>query len=1269
MRSGILRQLFFAAMLMAVSALLITGMAQAESLRPIFHLSGEQGLVAGIAQGEAEPVSHANIAIVQDGAYGKALSCPNFNAVLAYNAPGNIYAEKGTLAFFFRPRYDWGVTPFKIFQASHADHSSFDMSFLRIDYNGGGFDAFVTDINLARVRVSHKPDKLPAPDSWTHLTLSWDENIGIRFYVDGSLVASKDSVTVLFAALGKLGTHGYMVNDLSLSAGGPDIRGGDFDEIRIYDHMLSNNDIARLSEGKDAATEKSEPRNLSKDSFRNEWLRRYGWDDADTLPPQLTAANTVIRKVEIHDAYDHKQWMWKANDGIRETTWPYVYNRSTLPGRTDYFILPDWNCYSVSGKSITFTLPDEPWNYVEISGAAFGKADFIDYDNEKSSPMTRPLFERPEDRERTFHQLDAQQSGGKLRFTNDVMETPIGELNVYNIAPGQAPSGTARLTYSINPAIAPDHPSLDELNSYITGRYMQDERATAIALPSRAPGTKRQPEDNGSLPLVHVLIPFEYRNISGDQLSRYSYTWENIDGGLDGILLNIPALDVAPTHDGLLPMNVRVQDPIWPDRSLIDVSFTVRPGEAREVWLDIRDKVLPDDKSLYLTIAAAGADFSMESLNGGTVTLIFKDRETATVEQEIDRFTQIRDNFGNLMEAGPNSKALGLYKRFNEDISDLLSVNPSHMPGRYYWSYNNPEQGWPAFKQPEAPAGTPLWAFRQIEYLKKVSDIILWWIDNRQIENGELGGGLSDDSDYTNVWPIPALNGVEPEKVTDSLDRLMEAIYDNGMLTNGINTITADGLHTTEEGNNVQGQLMLLKYGDPKLMERMMESVRGFETVTGVNDAGHLHFRSGYFGAHHIATEEPWVVSRYQTSRILHPAMYVAEFSGHPRAQKLILGLADGLLAHRREVNGRWITPANINFATDEDEGGGHGNFNHVFWGAWCWTRDNKYLQPLTDNGPGPLSGINASAIDILGKRDSWGVELAGAATPQNGSTYARHMAWKLSGNKQFLEEYYADEIQFYSQRNYLYTEGHFWTDRVRISAAELQRSRLGGVGKRGKGNIYPGQTVSWKFMEPSTWEDLAILMPLASEREFTVIAYNLSDQTVKADMTGWMIDPGMWEMVKGIDRDGDDVMDSIDEKKTLAFERTKSISLSFEPRVQTVITFKLKKKGKAYWKRHDLGIGPDDIARNGRNLTVTVHSLGAVKSPVSRLALVTADGAILAEQLIPEIEAPLDLYPRTTDITLTIPAGADLNNATINIISPKKSPEITELNNVVGLP
>lgn len=57
------------------------------------------------------------------------------------------------------------------------------MAWLRIDWNGNGYDAFVTDNNLARVRVSHAVKEPPKPEQWTLLTFTWDETDGVALYL------------------------------------------------------------------------------------------------------------------------------------------------------------------------------------------------------------------------------------------------------------------------------------------------------------------------------------------------------------------------------------------------------------------------------------------------------------------------------------------------------------------------------------------------------------------------------------------------------------------------------------------------------------------------------------------------------------------------------------------------------------------------------------------------------------------------------------------------------------------------------------------------------------------------------------------------------------------------------------------------------------------------------------------------------------------------------------------------------------------------------
>ena len=1206
----------------------------------LFSLSGDgpgDGFTADYAYGDPEPAYLNEYTIIPDGAQGKAFSAPHSEQkLMTYLAPGNIYAQRGTLSFFIRLRDPVGGMPFKLFYVSYCDHSSLDMTWLRVDYNGEqGFDAFVTDADMARVRVSYKPQTFPGPDEWTHIAFTWDETKGVRLYMNGELAAMTDTTSIFDAGLGLFQPFGRFATPGTVTSNCGHMRGGDIDEIRIYSSMLSASDIRLLASGEPVAAALPPVRTLDNPAYRSEWWFRYGWNHgAGDIPFPLDGSSYRIRKIAIHDAYDQKRWVWRSNDGIRETTWPNIYNRSRLPGRSDYFIEPDWYCYSTSGKSITYTLPDEPWNYFELTGAAYGTATLLKLNGESRTYDERELFRRPIGQERTFHMLGESFSGGQIRFDNDVQETPLAEFNVYHFDPGSEPEGRKKLSYTITDAEIPENYSLSELRDYIDKRFPPDERQIMMALPNRAPRQPKTSRVDNPLPVVHILIPFDFRD-EGPRTSRgayagFHYTWDTIDGGLDGIAIDIPVLDVKPTHGDFFPLNIKVRDPLWPNRAMMDVSVSVRPGELKTLWLDMRDRILPDERSFYITIAGAGGDFGPDDLEGSRLRLVFKDRDEAVKEHEIDRFSQMRDNFGaNMTETRPQRTKLEFLVRFTRDLRDLLKVNPNHARGREYVSYWNPEQGLTPFEQPEPQPGIPLWAFRQSELLKQWRYFLNWWIDNRQIENGELGGGLSDDGDFANCMPPFALMGVDNEKVTDSLHRLMEAYYENGMFTNGLNTILTDALHATEEGINVQAELMLLEYGDPKLMARIVETTTRMWDVTGVNAAGHRHFPSSFFSSTKMATENPWCWSSRYSYTVLAPAMTLVEFNGNPKAKRLIEEVADGILAHAKtDDNGNTVLPLEINYLTDEARSYSRGTASQMFRALYKWTGDKKYIRHL------------------------------GTPSPQT----KFHPV-----NKTRFEESYARTLHYNASRMYIATEGFPWDDSPYISFGSIVTDRLGGWPIR-RANQYPEHFVSWKFEKPASGEDVAVLVPEPSSSSIRIIAFNVGKDPVRGKVIGWDVEPGTWEVSEGIDSNGDDMPDTDIRKRTVVFERSGEIPLTFPPRKTVVILLKHKKKGVPYHKRPDLGIGRDDVTVRGSTVTVKVHSLGSVVTPSGNVSILDSSGSEIVRAEIPGMNAPVDLTGVSCDVVLRLPSGAERNGLSVVVDPDNDIIEITEVNNVVAL-
>ncbi len=1240
----------------------------------LFHLSGDHGTTADLAApGTAEPTFVNDVSTIADGARGPALRCEDLQR-LAWSAPGNIYAQRGTLSFFWRSRYPVGPTAFPLFRVSYGDHSSWDMTWLRLDYNGHGFDAFVTDANLARTRVSVSLPNFPKPDQWTHLALAWDETRGIRFYVNGQLAGHVETTARYDAALDQFGPHSRIISPHNVQSDYNFVRGGDIDEIKIHDRMIGDADIAALAKGDTPTLPVLAARSLNDPATRAEWWHRYGFDDPKNPPPYYAGPTISVRKVEIHDAYDLKRWWWKANDGIRETTWPGVYNRSRLPGRNDYFQLPDWDCYVDSGRAITFALPDEPVNHIEISGAAFGKMELLPVaaENETASAAKAEsiLFERAKSHEKTIHTPKQNLTARKIRFTNVAQEEPIGELVAYNVTAGREPTGSAKLSYQLG-TISPDDTALGSLPTLIAGRYPRDEISLMVAAPT-AGGKAIKPSEvhaGFQLPLVHVVVP---ANSNSD--------------GLDGIAIDLPALNVKPTHGAFFPLNIQVKDPLWPARNLLDFTFSVKPGEAKTLWLDLRDRVLPEGKPLWITLAAAGADFSATSLEGAQLRLVFKPREAARAEHELDRFTQARDSYAMLVEEHPKSPKLALWVRFEADLTDLLRVNPQHQLGLQYALAAGIPAARPAFTQPAPPPDVPLWAFRQTELLGRVKKFVLWYIDHRQVAAGDFGGGISDDVDLTNTWPGLALMGAEPEKIQHSLHALLEAAFKNGMFTNGLPTIQADELHSYEEGINCLAQNLLLEFGSPRQLERAMATARGVETITGINAAGHRHIRSSYYSGTKIAEEEPWGRAKPYSYLVLQPGQLLVDFNGSPTAKKYMLELADGLLAHRPpDGSGRAWTPVAIRFSDDHEIETTRGYFPwHVFWGAWKWTGDRRYLSPLLDSGLGTLASVSANTLDLLDLRADWGARLLSgeraaptetrradgrARAPGAGfrSSATGHFTWQLNGDKTALEKLYASQIEDCANLEYINTEGSLWIDRVGAPTAELQRARLGGVALIRNG-LYPGHVVSWKFTAPANDQSVAILLPDATPTSFTVIAYNLEKTPVHATMTGWNIDPGQWEITQGLDANNDDTADGPIATRTASLGRSQSLELTLAPRATTIFTFKLKTPGTPYWSRPDLGLDPEDILIRDREVRVTVHNVGAVSASVARVVAKSRTGQILATAATPLIAAPLDLQPKTAEITLTLPANTDLTGGSVEIEPSADIEELTALNNTVRL-
>jgi hypothetical protein len=208
------------------------------------------------------------------------------------------------------------------------------------------------------------------------------------------------------------------------------------------------------------------------------------------------------------------------------------------------------------------------------------------------------------------------------------------------------------------------------------------------------------------------------------------------------------------------------------------------------------------------------------------------------------------------------------------------------------------------------------------------------------------------------------------------------------------------------------------------------------------------------------------------------------------------------------------------------------------------------------------------------------------------------------------------------------------------------------------RNQFVPGHVVGWRFADPDGARKVGILVPGALPGKFKVIAYNLDDKPLAATMVGWGVAPGVWKVTQSPGGD----------ERHVEFEKSKGLDFTFAPHVTTELNLELETPGQPLWDRPDIGIGADDVHVAKGSIRVTVHSLGSVAAPASTLTLVDSSGHVVASTKVPALPAPLDLLPKTAQVTLHFGSAVRTAGAHVRVELANGAREITQLNNEVVL-
>ncbi len=609
----------------------------------------------------------------------------------------------------------------------------------------------------------------------------------------------------------------------------------------------------------------------------------------------------------------------------------------------------------------------------------------------------------------------------------------------------------------------------------------------------------------------------------------------------------------------------------------------------------------------------------------------------------------------------------------------------------------------------QAP-GAPEWAVKQREALSRISDLIRYWVEERQSENGELGGGWGDDVEILRSWGASVL-AVDDPVAREGAEKIANGVWRSGIIKNGYTKSVGDVEHASEPVSDTQPLMVSMRYGDPLYIERCMETMRCMRDVwTGKSHLGHLHFRSHYYSATEVEDDPPRSADVALNGRAVKPGIWVVWYNNHPAVKSLLedwssAWVKDAMRTDEGKPAG--IVPGSVSFP--EDRIGGYskewwntrGYFSNlaaagytaslyqIMLSVYGFGGDDKHVAPILSamdavrgqwQNPSPNAEVGSlpwvgqvhMARKFTDVVEKW--RLLSLDTryddylKERGSTYLRYL---ITGHKKPMISQLQGIVDALSSNIEMSTSEVLFTDRVSIPGCELIFMMMtGGVGDP---TYYPLHAVTWE----NTNDRLAALVEKANDKRLGVLLYSFLPEEHEFRMRLWRLQPGEYEMTVSAPQAAGETDPRVVSREMLRIpERGTKVRLPLPPKtlcrveLQQVRSFPARPLALP-----DLAVGSVDLRldplemRKGQTakISLTVHNIGIAPAKDVTVDFLAGD-SVFASGVIEHLEAPLDLVPRTATVTAEW-RPAKGHHRIVAVVDPQNSnSEIAESNNRCSL-
>ena len=1185
------------------------------------------------------------------GRLGGCLSVPRGKGQ-RFRGSGNVNFRRGTFAFWVNFGRALSTAHSPVFYVG-------GVCGVRIRYK-------TINVQVGSVRDALKHIKWE-PGRWYHIAIAYDCLQGVRTYVDGKLWPrerwGKPEYTWdtdgRFTDLISLGCSSYK------GTGSPIM----FDDVRCYSKPLAAEEIARLAGGQPISEQpKTEPA-TSDELFREHRLAELGWDLPGDYLSVKSGEPICIRKIGIVTSRDVKCWRLGAVDGLPNTRWPGGYQGYAIPNRGLHLGLE-------SGARIDYlTIRGD------FHGAIYRGLDIAKPPAEKGIlTLTSPgKFLRQKLRipivadEISFFGQPREQSDkvDKLGRKFWSSGTVINELSMFRIGdPSPAIVSAEAKPYYL--AARAYQPQDKWVNGALRSHYEAQDRV-AIELTTVPAGT------GVTMPALrhfHLFVPpaDAPTPMTGTRLKLFPRTLSESTR-----------------------LRVQVRDAVDVSRLMLDLDLSLEPPAdgppAADVTIDLQDFIIPAGQPLWITLTPE-RDLDLRSddpARASRIELLLRPMDEVRTEHVRNMLSYAKDRFIHVSEPRPwghvplrqCGERLLSFRQLDLPLRDLKRNAPDNDKVNSLWTWTHPHEDHDlSWVQPAQFDGAPKWAVHAKECLKRYRAFVLWWVENRQLPNGLFGSNHGDDTDLVNDWLSIGMICDPDGRIGDSVRRIADYCWNEGPIQRGINRRHTDTLHAYEEGVNDQPILAQLHYGNPVYLERLMETTRTVrDELMYELPGGRRFFKACWYGATHVDTEYERGTDILGNALMLHSTLYLAYYSRHPAAVKLL-----------KEWAGTWCEiqtdafkksgldgpfPTRAKYPTGEVVGAtnryitGYGYLD-VCLGMYAMTRDERYATPMRTWADRNVFSFK-TAEDWIPIRDQspyregiiaaangldW-APLKPAMGDDSRTRYA-YMAWLLTGKKQYVETALASSYRRIAALFPMHTWAEQSADRVAVSKSLVDRLYLGGTpGYRNK--LWPTHTVSWSSFS----DELAAWVLHTKPESLRVWIYNFEPGPQKGELRVWGLDSGEYDVRFGLDSNEDETIDRAIWQKKLYLARNVPIALELPSRQLLVLEAKQLSRSGSIFELPDLAVVTTDMSydRDSGKLTFVLHNVGnAAAEDVD--VVIRIDGKEAAKHRIPKIEPPLDLVPRTLTLTQVVPA--DAREVVVEVDPRNMISELWEENNKV---